>query len=93
MDRGDFSAAVRADLLKFNGKLFKNPQVLPLNRDQIDLLLEAARANWREVEPAIFGTLLERALDPTERHALGAHYTPQTYVERLVLPTIVEPLR
>jgi len=93
MDRGEFSAAVRADLLKFNGKLFKNPQVLPLNRDQIELLLTAARANWREVEPAIFGTLLERALDPTERHALGAHYTPRAYVERLVLPTIVEPLR
>lgn len=93
MDRGEFSAAVRADLLKFNGKLFKNPQVLPLSRDQIDLLLAAARANWREVEPAIFGTLLERALDPAERHALGAHYTPRAYVERLVLPTIVEPLR
>lgn len=93
MDRGDFSAAVRADLLKFNGKLFKNPQVLPLTRDQIDLLLMAARANWREVEPAIFGTLLVRALDPAERHALGAHYTPRAYVERLVLPTIVEPLR
>ena len=40
-----------------------------------------------------FGTLLERALDPTERHALGAHYTPRAYVERLVLPTVVEPLR
>lgn len=93
MDRGEFSAAVRADLLKFNGKLFKNPQVLPLDRDQIELLLAAARANWREVEPAIFGTLLERALDPAERHALGAHYTPRAYVERLVLPTIVEPLR
>lgn len=93
MDRGEFSAALRSDLLRFNGKLFKNPQVLPLNRDQIDLLLAAARANWREVEPAIFGTLLERALDPTERHALGAHYTPRAYVERLVLPTIIEPLR
>src|SRR5690606_35993739 len=28
-----------------------------------------------------------------ERHKLGAHYTPRAYVERLVLPTIVEPLR
>jgi hypothetical protein len=45
------------------------------------------------VEPAIFGTLLERAQDPAERHALGAHYTPRAYVERLVLPTVVEPLR
>ena len=39
------------------------------------------------------GTLLKRALNPTERHALGAHYTPRAYVERLVLPTVVEPLR
>ncbi|MFC7670669.1 hypothetical protein ACFQT0_27270 [Hymenobacter humi] len=36
---------------------------------------------------------MERALDPTERHSLGAHYTPRRYVERLVLPTVIEPLR
>jgi hypothetical protein len=97
MDRGGFSAALAQDVLRFNGKLFKgwntDGYVLPLDREQIDGLLAAARANWREVEPAIFGTLLERALDPAERHALGAHYTPRAYVERLVLPTVVEPLR
>ncbi len=97
MDRGGFSATATAPLLRFNGKLFKGSAepdyVLPLTRDQIDGLLNAAAANWREVEPSIFGTLLERALDPTERHALGAHYTPRAYVERLVLPTVVEPLR
>jgi hypothetical protein len=37
--------------------------------------------------------LLERALTKAERHELGAHYTPRAYVERLVIPTIVEPLR
>ncbi len=93
MDAGDFSVALKADLLQFNGKLFKQPVVLPLKRDQIDLLIAAAEAKWSEVEPAIFGTLLERALDPDERHALGAHYTPRAYVERLVLPTVIEPLR
>ena len=67
-------------------------QNLLLTPEQIDLLIAAARANWREVEPAIFGTLLERALKPTDRHALGAHYTPRAYVERLVLPTVIEPL-
>ncbi len=36
---------------------------------------------------------MERALDERERERLGAHYTPRAYVERLVLPTIVEPLR
>lgn len=97
MDRGGFSAALAAPVLHFNGKLFKEPASdgysLLLTTAQIDQLIAAAKANWREVEPAIFGTLLERALDPTERHALGAHYTPRAYVERLVLPTVVEPLR
>jgi len=97
MDRGGFSAALAHPLLRFNGKLFKGNGaedfVLPLQRRHIDGLLNAAASNWREVEPAIFGTLLERALDKDERHALGAHYTPRAYVERLVLPTVVEPLR
>ncbi|MEW6467214.1 MAG: DNA methyltransferase, partial [Pseudomonadota bacterium] len=97
LDAGGFNAAIAAEVLRFNGKLFKGAgedgYVLPLDASQIDGLLRAARANWTEVEPAIFGTLLERALDPTERHALGAHYTPRAYVERLVLPTVIEPLR
>jgi len=97
MDTGGFSAALAKMVLHFNGKLFKGAgqadYSLLLTPSQVDLLIAAARANWREVEPAIFGTLLERALDPTERHALGAHYTPRAYVERLVLPTVIEPLR
>lgn len=93
MDAGRFSVALRINMLHFNGKLFKKPDVLPLNRDQIDLLVLAGTKDWSQVEPAIFGTLLERALNPTERHSLGAHYTPRSYVERLVLPTVIEPLR
>jgi hypothetical protein len=93
MDEGGFSVVLRQSLPRFNGKLFKSPDVLPLDRDQIALLREAAGADWTQVEPAIFGTLLERALNPGERHSLGAHYTPRPYVERLVLPTVIEPLR
>jgi hypothetical protein len=93
MDAGGFSVVLRATLPRFNGKLFKQPEVIALDREQIGLLLQAAHADWTQVEPAIFGTLLERALTPSERHALGAHYTPRAYVERLVLPTVVEPLR
>jgi len=93
MNTGGFSVALRETLLRFNGGLFATPDALDITEDQLELLLEAARADWREVEPAIFGTLLERALNPGERHKLGAHYTPRAYVERLVVPTIVEPLR
>ena len=93
MDGGGFSAVLANDVLRFNGKLFKQPDTLPLDTSQIHLLIDAASAKWEHVEPAIFGTLLERALSPGERHKLGAHYTPRAYVERLVLPSVIEPLR
>ncbi|MDI1253191.1 DNA methyltransferase [Thermomonas sp.] len=93
MDTGGFSAVLANTVLQFNGKLFKQPDTLPLDRAQVELLIKAAKAKWEHVEPAIFGTLLERALSPNERHKLGAHYTPRAYVERLVLPTVIEPLR
>ncbi len=80
-------------LLRFNGGLFRERTGLALTKEELLWLLDAARCDWQEVEPAIFGTLLERALDPRERHALGAHFTPRAYVERLVRPTIEEPLR
>jgi hypothetical protein len=93
MNAGGFSPILRAHVLRFNGGLFESTEALPLTGEQLALLIDAADSNWKDVEPAIFGTLLERALNPVERHQLGAHYTPRAYVERLVIPTIVEPLR
>ncbi len=93
MDEGKFSIILREKIRHFNGKFFKDKTALALTKDQVELLVEAAEHKWDLVEPAIFGTLLERALDPVERHKLGAHYTPRAYVERLVMPTIIEPLR
>jgi hypothetical protein len=92
MNRGGYIFGI-GQLLRFNGGLFAAPAGLPLTKAYLQLLLEASRSNWADVEPAIFGTLLERALDPTERHQLGAHFTPRSYVERLVKPTIEEPMR
>lgn len=93
MNKGGQSLQLREKLLQFNGGLFADNTALALNSQQLDFLIQAAKADWTYVEPAIFGTLLERALDPVERHKLGAHYTPREYVERLVLPTIIDPLR
>ncbi|MCM0020558.1 MAG: class I SAM-dependent DNA methyltransferase [Tagaea sp.] len=94
MDKGGACAVLDgAKLRRFNGALFRDAQALPLDLEQIRLLRDAATKSWRDVEPTIFGTLLERALDPGERHKLGAHYTPRAYVERLVVPTVIEPLR
>lgn len=93
MDTGGFAVSIRTAVKRFNGALFKQARVLALGREEIGELLAAAKQDWRDVEPAIFGTLLEQALDPKERQRLGAHYTPRAYVERLVTATIIEPLR
>jgi hypothetical protein len=92
MDVGDYSPAVGEKLLRFNGKLFKKAQALPLLKAEIVLLRSAAEADWRDLEPAIFGSLFEQALNDDERKRLGAHYTPRAHVERLVNATIIDPL-
>jgi hypothetical protein len=91
----DFSwfLVIRAQVVKFNGEFFRRKTVLPMRREEIGELRQAASYNWRDVDPSIFGTLLEQALNKDERRKLGAHYTPRAYVERLVIATIIEPLR
>ncbi|MBZ6078155.1 class I SAM-dependent DNA methyltransferase [Microvirga puerhi] len=94
MEKGEeFSHVIEARVRHFNGGLFRDTTVFPLGREEIGELLAAASHSWTEVDPAIFGTLLEQALDKTERKKLGAHYTPRAYVQRLVEATVMEPLR
>ncbi|MEA2739326.1 MAG: hypothetical protein QOH05_2633, partial [Acetobacteraceae bacterium] len=93
MDKGDFAYALEAKVRRFHGEFFKTRTVLPLGKAEIGELRQAASFNWKEVDPSIFGTLLEQALDKSERQRLGAHYTPRAYVERLVVATVIEPLR
>ncbi|NEW91414.1 DNA methyltransferase [Rhodopseudomonas sp. BR0M22] len=93
MDTGQWAHALKTKVKRFNGEFFKNRAALPLGREEIGKLRQAAEYNWNDVDPSIFGTLLEQALDSGERKKLGAHYTPRAYVERLVIATIIEPLR
>ncbi len=93
MDEGGYAPHLNATVRRFNGSLFSKRTAIPLEADEIGELRIAAGRDWRHVEPAIFGALLERALDERKRAELGAHYTPRAYVERLVVPTIIEPLR
>jgi hypothetical protein len=88
-----YSTLLMKEIAHFNGGLFENTTALPLNHGQLSMLIDAAGTDWSGVEPSIFGTLLTRALDSRERHKLGAEYTPRSYVERLIRPTIIEPLR
>lgn len=96
MNRGDehdrFWSFGDATVRHFNGNLFSTAQVFDLPAEFKGELFVAARQDWRSVEPAIFGTLLEQVLTKSERAKLGAHYTPRPYVQRLVSVTIGEVL-
>ena len=94
MNVGGYAFAIRKKVASFNGEFFHARA--PCCRSAERRSASCARPpsyNWRDVDPSIFGTLLEQALDPNERRRLGAHYTPRAYVERLVVATVIEPLR
>lgn len=93
MARGDHCPATHQNFKRFGTGLFSTKVGVRLTREELDVLIEASRLDWSAVEPAIFGALLEQALDPTERAELGAHYTPRPFVETLVQATVMEPLR
>ena len=81
------------DIQWFNGGLFDSADVLTLTAPEIGTLQEISRLDWSRIEPAIFGTLFERGLDPSQRAQLGAHYTSRDDIWKLVEPVIIRPLR
>lgn len=76
-----------------DGALFAKPGVVHLDRNELELLREACDFPWHRVEPAIFGSLLEGALGRERQWSLGAHYTAEVDILKVVLPTVVEPWR
>ena len=76
----------------FNGGLFDDADCLPLESEELELAWRAAQLDWSAIEPAIFGTLFERGLDPDKRSQLGAHYTDAESIRRLIEPVIRDPL-
>jgi type II restriction/modification system DNA methylase subunit YeeA len=77
----------------FNGGLFDTDEVLPLDQEDTALVLKAARLDWSEIDPSIFGTLFERGLDPDKRSQLDAHYTDRDKIMMLVEPVIIRSLQ
>ncbi len=76
-----------------NGELFADPAEVDLDRHELAKLLEASRFDWRKVDPTIFGSLLEGLLGQERRDELGAHYTHEIDIMKIVTPTIVAPWR
>lgn len=85
----------------FNGGLFapgddegEHAEVLAIAGipGTMDLLRRVSDASWREVNPTIFGTMFEGALDPGKRAQLGAHYTSEADIRLVLEPVLMLPL-
>ncbi len=77
----------------FNGNLFEDAAVILPTVGEMGSIKEAARLDWSQVDPSIFGTLFERGMDPDKRSQLGAHYTSRQDIETLIEPVVMAPLR
>jgi type II restriction/modification system DNA methylase subunit YeeA len=81
------------DVPWFNGGLFEDAAALPLEKDDLALLIRVTKLDWAEIDPSILGTLFERGLDPDKRSQLGAHYTDRDKIEMIIDPVIRHPLQ
>lgn len=72
----------------FNGGLFATIHPIELTKEELNYLDAAARENWKQVRPAIFGNIFEGTANQKERHAYGMHFTSEADIMKIVKPTI-----
>lgn len=76
-----------------NGHLFAERLDLPsFNEDMRDALLDCAHFDWSTISPAIFGSLFQSVMDKAARRELGAHYTSEENILRLIKPLFLDAL-
>jgi hypothetical protein len=76
-----------------NGALFSERIDLPFfNRKMRSILLEACSFDWSKVSPAIFGSLFQSAMDAEKRRNLGAHYTSEQNILKVVRGLFLDDL-
>ncbi|HFG0566802.1 class I SAM-dependent DNA methyltransferase [Flavobacterium psychrophilum] len=76
-----------------NGKLFQ--EILPMASFDTKMrkaLLDCCYIDWSKISPAIFGSMFQSVMNPKERRNLGAHYTSETNILKLIKPLFLDEL-
>jgi len=76
-----------------NGKLFE--EILPtasFDAKMRQALLDCCYIDWSKISPAIFGSMFQSVMNPKERRNLGAHYTSETNILKLIKPLFLDDL-
>lgn len=76
-----------------NGKLFEE-QLPPASFDteMRNILIECCYLDWGKISPAIFGSMFQSVMNPVERRNLGAHYTSEKNILKLIKPLFLDEL-
>ncbi len=76
-----------------NGKLFAERIATPaLDHAAREALLEAAALDWSAISPAIFGAMFQDVMNEKERRDIGAHYTSEENILKLIKPLFLDDL-
>ena len=76
-----------------NGGLFKDEIKIPkFSKKSRDILLDCGNLNWDEINPDIFGSMIQAVADPEERSGLGMHYTSVPNILKLIKPLFLDEL-
>jgi len=77
-----------------NGNLFKDPIPTPeFNAKMRQTLIDCATFDWSNISPAIFGAMFQGVMDKDLRRELGAHYTSEENIRKLIDPLFMDSLR
>lgn len=77
-----------------NGGLFSGSTEVPrFTRIARTYLSHAANLNWKEINPDIFGSMIQAVADDEERGALGMHYTSMPNILKVLNPLFLDDLR
>ena len=82
-----------ADFPYVNGKLFEeNLPTASFDSKMLQALLNCCYIDWSKISPAIFGSMFQSVMNPKERRNLGAHYTSETNILKLIKPLFLDEL-
>ncbi|MGY6530953.1 MAG: DNA methyltransferase [Cyanobacterium sp.] len=76
-----------------NGKLFE--EVLPpasFDSEMREMLFQACALDWGKISPAIFGSMFQAVMNPNQRRNLGAHYTSEKNIQKVIKPLFLDDL-
>ena len=95
-DRGSRSKTMDPKTRSFpyiNGALFEKPIKFPdFNAKMRELLIEAGNYDWSKVSPAIFGNMFQTVMDQDARREMGAHYTSEENILKVIRPLFLDKL-